>query len=109
MIRWSAIRRAAAIATVMTGAGVRPALAEEQFDVVVGKGEITVVAKGHWHVNKDYPWRVMVGDKMIDKSKFALAETTAKVTGVPPGTVRLKGAVCEGNQCMPFTKEVAVE
>lgn len=99
----------AALVVSAVGLPLRLAQAEEQFDVVAGKGEITVVAKGHWHVNKDYPWRVVIGDKTLDKSRFALTETSAKISGVPQGTVKLKGAVCEGAQCMPFVKEVAVQ
>jgi hypothetical protein len=99
----------AALVVTAVGLPLRSARAEEQFDLVAGKGEITVVAKGHWHVNKDYPWRVVIGDKTLDKSHFALTETSAKITGVPAGTVKLKGAVCEGAQCMPFVKDVAVQ
>jgi hypothetical protein len=88
--------------------GICVASADEQFDIMAGKGEITVTTKGHWHVNKEYPWRVVVGDKTIDKSKFSLTETSAKITGVPPGIAKLKGAVCDGPSCMPFSKDVAV-
>lgn len=88
---------------------VHLAFADEAFDIKTGKGEITVVTKGHWHVNKDYSWRVTAGDKVLDKAKFSLTDTSAKVTGVPQGTVKIKGAVCNGDQCLPFGKEVAVE
>ncbi len=95
-----------AAATVLV---VHLASAEEAFDITAGKGEITLVTKGHWHVNKDYSWKVTVGDKTLDKSKFSLTDTSAKVTGVPQGTAKIKGAVCNGDQCLPFGKEVAVE
>ncbi len=88
---------------------VHLAAAEDPFDIKVGKGEITVVTKGHWHVNKDYSWRVTVGDKTLDKTKFSLTETSANVSGVPQGNAKLKGAVCNGDQCMPFGREVSVE
>lgn len=97
------------LAAVWVAVGMPRAFAEEQFDVTASKGEITVTTKGHWHVNKDYPWRVVMGDKTIDKSKFSLTETSAKVSGVPQGTAKLKGAVCDGPQCMPFAKEITVQ
>jgi len=99
----------AAIAGALLCSAVHPALADEQFDVVARKGQITVITKGHWHVNKDYPWRVIVGDKTLDKSKFDFDETSASVSGVPSGIAKLRGAVCEDGQCVPFTKDVAVE
>jgi hypothetical protein len=97
------------ILAVTSLALIRHASADEQFDVTAGKGEITLTTKGHWHVNKDYPWKVVVGDKTIDKSKFSLTETSAKITGVPQGTAKLKGAVCDGPQCMPFAKDITVQ
>jgi hypothetical protein len=88
---------------------VQIASADEQFDVTAAKGEVTVTAKGHWHVNKDYPWKATVGDKVFDKSKFNFTETSAKISGVPAGKAQLKGAVCDGPQCMPFSKEVTIQ
>jgi hypothetical protein len=85
------------------------AAAEDQFDLSAGKGEIVLSTKGHWHVNKEYPWKVITGDKTFDKSKFTLTETSAKLTGLPQGTAKLKGAVCDGPQCMPFSKEVTIQ
>ena len=84
------------------------AAADEQFELAVAKDEVTVVTKGHWHVNQDYPWKVVVGDVTIDKSKFVFTERSAKLSGVPHGTGKLKGAVCDGPQCMPFVKEITV-
>ena len=98
-----------ALALGLVGFGVGLAWADDPFEIATGKGEITVTTKGHWHVNKDYPWKVVVGDKTLDKSKFSLSETSAKVSGVPQGTVKLKGAVCEGTQCVPFAKDVTVQ
>lgn len=97
-----------ALAGLVAALFVQVAAADEQFDVTAGKGDITVQAKGHWHINKDYPWKVAVGDKTFDKSKFSFTETSAKVSGVPTGKAQLKGAVCDGPQCMPFTKEVTI-
>ena len=101
-----------AITTALAGAALglftQMAAADEQFDVAAGKGELTVQAKGHWHVNKDYPWKVTAGDKTFDKAKFSFTETSAKLSGVPSGKATLKGAVCDGPQCMPFTKEVQI-
>lgn len=97
---------------VALAAGVliaRPVAADEQFDLTVAKGEIDLVTKGSWHVNKDYPWKVDAGGTTFDKSKFLFTETSAKLSGVPHGTAKLKGAVCNGPQCMPFSKEIVVQ
>ncbi len=85
------------------------ALADDEFDVTLNKGEIVVVTKGHWHVNKDYPWKAVAGEATFDQSKFLFTETSAKLTGLPHGTVRLKGAVCDGPQCMPFARDLSVQ
>jgi hypothetical protein len=92
-----------------TLAPTRSARAEEQFDVSVAGGKVSIVTKGNWHINKDYPWKITAGDAKLDKSKFALDEHSASVGGVPKGKATLKGAVCSGATCMPFTKEVSVQ
>jgi hypothetical protein len=107
-IMFKKIAISSALACAAAALFVQVASADEQFDVTGGKGEVTVQAKGHWHVNKDYPWKAVVGDKTFDKSKFSFTETSAKLSGVPQGKAQLKGAVCDGPQCMPFTKEVQI-
>jgi hypothetical protein len=94
---------------IATLAPTRDARAEEQFDVTVAGGKVSVVTKGNWHINKDYPWKIVAGDAKLDKSKFSLEEKTASVGGVPKGTAKLKGAVCSGPQCLPFEKEITVQ
>ena len=83
--------------------------ADDEFDVSVSGGNVTITTKGAWHINKEYPWRVTVGDAKLDKSKFALAEKSATVAGVPKGTAQLKGAVCSGPTCKSFEKVVTVQ
>jgi hypothetical protein len=86
------------------------AAAEEEFDLVAKNSEIALVTKGHWHVNKDYPWKVVAGSgETFDKSHFVFTETSAKLSGVPHGNAQLKGAVCDGPHCLPFTKRIEVE
>lgn len=99
----------AVLALAATASLAQLAAAEEEFDLTVANGEIALVTKGHWHVNKDYPWKVDAGGTTFDKSKFLFTETSAKLTGVPHGTAKLKGAVCNGPQCMPFSKEINVQ
>jgi hypothetical protein len=85
------------------------ARAEEEFDVSVAGGKVSVVTKGAWHINKDYPWKITAGDAKLDKSKFALEEKSASVAGVPKGKAELKGAVCSGATCKPFKMEITVQ
>jgi hypothetical protein len=85
------------------------AVADDPFDLTVTGGAVTIATKGHWHVNKEYPWKVVSGETIFDKSKFAFTETSAIVTGLPRGAARLKGAVCDGPHCVPFTTEIMVQ
>jgi hypothetical protein len=95
-------------AIVLTSlASTRDARAEEEFDVAVAGGKVTVTTKGAWHINKDYPWRLVVGDAKIDKAKFSLDEKSASVSA-PKGTAKLRGAICSGATCKPFEKELTV-
>ena len=85
------------------------ALAAGEYEVKAAKGEVTVVPKGAFHVNLEYPWKVTAGGKTFDKSKFALTKESAKITGLPAGPAHLKGAVCEGtDKCVPFEADVTV-
>ena len=85
-----------------------PAQADNEFDVNVVKGSIVVTAHAGWHINKEFPWKLTIGDTKIDKSKFSLEETTAKVDA-PKGSGKLKGAVCSKDQCHTFEKDVSIQ
>ncbi len=97
---------AAAALVALTAAG--DARADDEFDVSVAGGKVVVTSKGGWHVNKEYPWKLTVGDAKLDKSKFTFSETTATLAGAPKGTAKLKGGVCSGDKCKNFEKEVAI-
>jgi hypothetical protein len=98
--------------TLMVGlatlAPTRVALADEEFDLSVGGGKVTVTTKGQWHINKEYPWKITIGDQKLDKSKFSLDEKSASVTA-PKGIAKLKGAVCSGATCKTFEKDVTIQ
>ena len=87
----------------------RDARAETEFDVAVAGGKVTVTTKGNWHINKDYPWKLTVGSTSLDKSKWTIAETSASLANAPKGAGKLKGAVCSGDQCKTFEKDVTVQ
>jgi hypothetical protein len=82
--------------------------ADNEFEVSVAKGSVTVTTHPGWHINKDYPWKLTIGDTKLDKSKFSLEETSAKVDA-PKGAGKLKGAVCSKEQCYTFEKEVSIQ
>jgi hypothetical protein len=84
------------------------ARADEEFDVSVAGGKVVITTKGSWHINKDYPWKLTVGDAKLDKSKFEISEKSASVTGAPKGSGKLKGAVCSGDKCKNFEKDVTI-
>ena len=85
------------------------ARADNEFDVKVDGTTVTVTAKDPWHVNKEYPWKVSAGSTTLDKSKFALDDHSAKCSGLPKGTAKIKGGVCNGGQCMNFEKEITIK
>jgi hypothetical protein len=97
------------LVSIGTLSPTRTARAEEEFDVSVAGGKVTVTTKGPWHINKEYPWKVTAGDSKLDKSKFALDEKSASIAGVPKGPAHLKGAVCSGATCKPFEKDVTIQ
>ncbi|MDP9148446.1 MAG: hypothetical protein M3O36_00675 [Myxococcota bacterium] len=97
----------AVMATAATFAG--PARAETEFDVSVSNAQVVVTARSGWHINKDYPWKLVIGEAKLDKTKFALAETTATLAGAPKGTGKLKGAVCSADACHTFETEVTIK
>lgn len=82
---------------------------EEHFDLALAPGSLTLTAKGEFHINQDYPWKLVVGDVKLDKTKFVLSEKTASVTGAPKGKGVLKGAVCSKDQCHKVEKEVTIQ
>jgi hypothetical protein len=55
------------------------ALADDTHDTAVTPKTVTVSAKPGWHVNKDFPWKLTIGDKKLDKTHFALTETSVVV------------------------------
>jgi hypothetical protein len=84
------------------------AYADETHDIAVAPKTVSVSVKSGWHVNKDYPWKLVSGDKKLDKTHFVLTETTAAISDAPPGPAKLKGAVCSGDQCRTFEEDVVV-
>jgi hypothetical protein len=85
-----------------------PADADDEFDINVSKGQVTVTAKGDWHINAEYPWSLAVGPAKLDKSKFDLSEKKAAVKDVPSGKGTLRGAVCTGGRCRSLVRDVTI-
>jgi len=113
-LRASAFALALGAATVLSAAITTDARAEEKltdekFDVSLTPGTVTLTAKGEFHINQDYPWKLIVGDVKLDKTKFVLSEKSASVTGAPKGKGVLKGAVCSKDQCHKVEKEVTIQ
>jgi hypothetical protein len=70
---------------------------------------VTVTAHVGWHINDEFPWKLVVGNVKLDKSHFSFSKTKASVTGAPEGSGKLRGAVCSKNQCMPFSTTVVIK
>jgi hypothetical protein len=84
------------------------AYADETHDVAVAPKSVSVSVKAGWHVNKDYPWKLVSGDTKLDKTHFNLTETAAIISDAPSGPAKLKGAVCSGDQCRTFEESVVI-
>ena len=97
---------AAVAAGIAVASGAR---AEEHFEIATPPGQVVLTVKGEFHINKDFPWKLVIGDVKLDKSKFTLEEKTATVTGAPKGTGLLKGAVCSKDTCLKVEKEVTIK
>jgi predicted membrane-bound mannosyltransferase len=95
-----------AVAAVFTA---RDARAEQEFDVAVAGGKVTVTAKGGWHINLEYPWKLQQDGKTVAaKDKFSLNKETAVLSNAPHGAAKLKGAVCSGDKCKTFEKDLTL-
>jgi len=81
---------------------------DEGFDLKIAKGEVTVIARGEWHINKEFPWKLVVGDVKLDRSHFELGETTARVHDAPTGKAKLRGAICSKDVCRTLEREIDV-
>ena len=92
----SMVAMAAALVALSTATDAR---ADAEFTATGGKGSIEVKGNGHWHINKEAPWKATVGTTTLAKDKWALSDGSAKVTGVPAGDAKVKVYVCNGDQC----------
>jgi len=102
----SLVAMAAALVALSTATDAR---ADAEFTATGGKGSIEVKGNGHWHINKEAPWKATVGGTTLAKDKWALSEGSAKVTGVPAGDAKVKVYVCNGDQCKNAEVTVKVE
>jgi hypothetical protein len=84
-------------------------ITDEHFDLLLMPGHLKLTAKGEFHINQDYPWKLVIGDVKLDKTKFVLSEKTASVDGAPKGKGVLKGAVCSKDACHKVEREVVLE
>src|SRR5262245_42916910 len=97
---------ACAIALSALAGGI--ARADDEFDVAINGGSVTVTSKGAWHVNKNYPWKLTAGSTKLDKGKFSFTETSAMLEGAPKGPATLRGGICSGDRCKNFEKVITI-
>ncbi len=100
------VAMAAALVALSTASDAR---ADAEFTATGGKGSIEVKGNGHWHINKEAPWKATSGSTTLAKDKWALSEESAKVSGVPAGDVKVKIYVCNGDQCKNTEVTVKVQ
>jgi hypothetical protein len=99
----SFVATAAALVAITAATDAR---ADAEFTASGGAGSVTVTPSGHWHINKDAPWKVTVGDQSLGKDKWSLADGKATISGVKAGAAKVKVFVCNGDQCV--NREVTV-
>src|SRR3954454_21615073 len=92
----SLVEMAAALFALSSATDAR---ADAEFTATGGKGSVEVKGNGHWHINKEAPWKVTVGSTTIAKDKWSLSDGAATVSGVPAGEAKVKVYVCNGDQC----------
>jgi hypothetical protein len=97
-----------AVATSSPRAHAKDEHDSDEFEVRVSRGQVTVVAKGEWHINREFPWKLTVGDTKLDKTKFTLTEKDATVTNAPAGAGKVKGAVCSHDACHTLERDVTI-
>ena len=102
----SLVAMAAACVALSTAFDAR---ADAEFTATAGKGSIEVKGNGHWHINKEAPWKATVGSTTLAKDKWTLSEGSATVTGVPSGDAKVKVYVCNGDQCKNAEVTVKVQ
>ncbi|MBX3191520.1 MAG: hypothetical protein KF819_31280 [Labilithrix sp.] len=102
----SLVATAAALVALTAATDAR---ADAEFTVTGGSGTIEVKGNGHWHINKDAPWKATVGGTTFAKDKWTLSDASAKVSGVPKGDATVKVYVCNGDQCKNAEVKVAVK
>ena len=102
----SFVAMAAALVALTTATDAR---ADEEFTATAGKGSIEVKGNGHWHINKEAPWKATVGTTTLAKDKWTLSDGSAKVSGVPAGDAKVKVYVCNGDQCKNAEVTVKVQ
>src|SRR6476661_7238024 len=102
----SLIAAAAALVALSTATDAR---ADAEFTATGGKGTIEVKGNGHWHINKEAPWKATVGGTTLAKDKWSLSDGAATVSGVPAGEAKVKVYVCNGDQCKNAEVTVSVK
>ncbi len=102
----SLVAMAAALVALSTATDAR---ADAEFTATGGKGSIEVKGNGHWHINKEAPWKVTSGTTVLAKDKWTLSDGSATVSGVPAGTATVKVYVCNGDQCKNAEVTVTVK
>ncbi|MDI3282741.1 hypothetical protein [Polyangium sp. 15x6] len=128
------MKKALSLAAVAILAFAGAAFAGDKYDVKVspaagksgGKATavVTVKAKGAYHVNLEYPHKLVLkapDGVTVEKAKLVAADAkvskeelsfTVVATAAAPGKktieAELKGAVCTDTTCEPFTETVSI-
>ena len=102
----SIVAMAAACVALSTATDAR---ADAEFTATAGKGTIEVKGNGHWHINKEAPWKATSGSTTIAKDKWTLTDASATASGLPAGDAKVKVYVCNGDQCKNAEVTVTVK
>jgi len=88
------------------------------YTVSTSGGNLVVTAGTGYHINTEYPWKVIDSstppNTLADKSKFTITTGSATLNGAPKGSNTLKGAYCSVTStgavgaCTPFATPITV-
>lgn len=76
------------------------------YTVQTSPSTVTVMPAGGWHLNEDYPWRIVTSDSK--QRGFVLKWNSATATGLTKGPATLRGGVCNANTCVSITRIVVI-
>lgn len=78
----------------------------QPFTIQVSPSTVKVIPAGGWHINQEYPWKIVMSDKSV--GSFVLKWNGAEATKLKRGHGIVKGGMCNANTCVSFSRDVEI-